>query len=128
MAQKCLQPDSGELRHAGKVVSITVTWALESALDTASSMKSRGYGLRGRTAYSPYRFGARDAAALGWIVLTGAAALTGRFSGQFAFAFYPTLHGERGIYTVIYAACFCLLAAYPLISEGKEALSWRASK
>ncbi len=125
-AQKCLLPDVKGLRHAGRVVSVTVTWALESALDTANSMKSRGYGLRGRTAYSPYRFGAHDGIALGWIVLFGAAALTGRFSGRFAFAFYPTLTGEHGISTVIYAACFGLLAAYPLISEGKEALSWRA--
>ncbi|MBQ6431995.1 MAG: energy-coupling factor transporter transmembrane protein EcfT [Oscillospiraceae bacterium] len=123
--QKCLQPDKRGLRHAGRVVSVTVTWAFESAMDTANSMKSRGYGLRGRTAYSPYRFAAQDAVALAWIVLLGAAALTGRFSGWYAFEFYPTLNGEHGICTVISAACFGVLAAYPLISEGKEALSWR---
>lgn len=125
-AQKCLRPDAKGLRHAGRVVSVTVTWALERALDTASSMKSRGYGLRGRTAYTPYRFGARDGIALAWIVLLGAGALTGRFSGWFSFAFYPTLHGAHGIPTALCAVCFGLLAAYPLISEGREALSWRA--
>lgn len=125
-AQRCLHPDSGGIRHAGRVVSITVTWALESALDTANSMKSRGYGLRGRTAYSPYRFGIQDGIALAWIVLLGAAALTGRFSGWFSFAFYPTLDGAHSIRTVIYAVSFGLLATYPLIIEGKEALLWRA--
>ena len=127
-AQKCLRPDRGGLRHAGKVVSVTVTWALESALDTANSMKSRGYGLRGRTAFAPYRFGGRDTIALMWIVLLGAAALTGRFCGWFSFAFYPTLSGAQGIRTALCAICFGLLAAYPLITEGKEALLWRASR
>lgn len=128
LAQKCLHPDGKRLRHAGRVVSITVTWALESALDTASSMKSRGYGLRGRTAFSPYRFDLRDALALIWIVLFGAAALTGRLRGRFSFVFYPTLNGERGIFTLLFAVCFGMLAAYPLISEGKEALLWRVSR
>ncbi len=41
------------IRRAGRVVSIVVTWALENALDTADSMKSRGYGLPKRTAFSP---------------------------------------------------------------------------
>ena len=91
-------------------------------------MKSRGYGLRGRTAYSPYRFGILDAFALAWIGLFGAAALTGSFSGWFAFEFYPAFNGAHEIRTVISAACFGLLASYPLISEGKEALSWRASR
>lgn len=127
-AQKCLHPNAKGLRHAGRVVSVTVTWALESALDTANSMKGRGYGLRGKTAYSPFRFGARDGIALAWIVLLGAAALMGRFCGWFAFAFYPSLDGAHSFRTVICAACFGVLAAYPLISEGKEALVWRTSR
>ena len=127
-AQKCLRPDGGGLRHAGRVVSVTVTWALESALETANSMKSRGYGLRGRTTYSPYRFDPGDAIALAWIVLLGAAVIAGRVSGGLSFDFYPAMTGGRGIITVLCAACFGLLAAYPLISEGKEALTWRASR
>ena len=42
------------------MVSILVTWALENAIETADSMKSRGYGLKGRTAFSIYRFNRRD--------------------------------------------------------------------
>ena len=37
-----------------------VTWSLESAIDTADSMRSRGYGEPGRTAFSIYRFDDRD--------------------------------------------------------------------
>ena len=55
-------------KNAMKVFSIMVTWSLESAIETADSMKSRGYGLPGRTAFSIYRFDDRDRAALLWLV------------------------------------------------------------
>lgn len=43
-----------------RVLSILITWMLENFLETAESMKSRGYGIRGRTAFSLYRFDNRD--------------------------------------------------------------------
>ena len=43
-----------------KRISITITWALESLIESATSMKSRGYILKGRTAFSIYRFDNRD--------------------------------------------------------------------
>ena len=64
--QKCVGMDvtNGKwlkkVRYALNMVSILVTWALENAIETADSMKSRGYGLRGRTAFSIYRFNRRD--------------------------------------------------------------------
>lgn len=44
------------IRTGCHVFSAVVTWALERALVTADSMRSRGYGLPGRSAYSLYRF------------------------------------------------------------------------
>lgn len=43
-----------------RVLSIVITWSLESIVDSAASMKSRGYSLKGRTAFSIYRFDYRD--------------------------------------------------------------------
>ena len=43
-----------------RALSVTVTWALENAVVTADSMKSRGYGLPGRTAFARQRFDGRD--------------------------------------------------------------------
>ncbi len=45
-----------------RVCSIVITWSLESIVDSAASMKSRGYSLKGRTAFSLYRFDNRDRA------------------------------------------------------------------
>lgn len=64
--QKCAGRDisnAGLIKKANyglKILSILITWALENAIETADSMKSRGYGLHGRTAFSIYRFDRRD--------------------------------------------------------------------
>ena len=48
------------IHHALCVISIVITWTLDIFMDNAMSMKSRGYTLKGRTAYSLYRFDNRD--------------------------------------------------------------------
>ena len=64
--QKCVGMDVSngkfvkKIRYGLNLFSILITWALENAIDTADSMKSRGYGLPGRTAFSIYRFDRRD--------------------------------------------------------------------
>lgn len=47
-------------KYGLQMLSILVTWALENAIETSDSMKSRGYGLHGRTAFSIYGFNRRD--------------------------------------------------------------------
>ena len=59
-------------KNAMKVFSIMVTWSLESAIETADSMKSRGYGEKGRTAFSIYRMDDRDRSLLVWFIFCGA--------------------------------------------------------
>lgn len=44
------------IRHGLNMLSILVTWALENAIETSDSMRSRGYGLKGRTAFSHLPF------------------------------------------------------------------------
>ena len=48
------------LIHTCSFLSILITWTLEDFVESASSMKCRGYSLRGRTAFSIYRFDNRD--------------------------------------------------------------------
>ncbi len=43
-----------------RLLSILITWTLESFGTSSASMKSRGYALKGRTAFSIYRFDHRD--------------------------------------------------------------------
>lgn len=46
--------------HCCGLLSILITWTLEDFMDSTISMKCRGYSLKGRTAFSIYRFDNRD--------------------------------------------------------------------
>lgn len=46
--------------HLIGLISITITWTMENLVESAASMQSRGYSLKGRTAFSIYRFDGRD--------------------------------------------------------------------
>ncbi len=127
-AQKCLCPDSKGLRHAGRVISIVITWSLENALDTADSMKSRGYGLPKRSAFSLYHFTVRDGAALAYLLVFGVVVLLAVLTGKLSWQFYPVMQGSGDFWTVLSAAAFTLLAAFPVMYEAKEAVQWRISQ
>ena len=134
-AQRGIGLDPGEggpLRRAKKgmhILSILTTWALENAVDTADSMKARGYGLKGRTSFSLYRFGRRDRAALlfllALVVLVGWGALLGEATLQYC----PRLSGKEitGRSLVLYGG-YALLCLTPLILDAKEAVAWRRSQ
>lgn len=74
--------DSKPLRRGVAQMSILVTWALENSIDTADSMNARGYGLRGRTAFSQYRFDRRDAILAGGMALLLTISILGFLTGN----------------------------------------------
>lgn len=43
-----------------RMISILITWTLENIVESSQSMQCRGYSLKGRTAFSIYRFDNRD--------------------------------------------------------------------
>ncbi len=49
-------------RNSLRIFSILITWGIETAASMSDSMGSRGSGLKGRTAFSIYRFDNRDRA------------------------------------------------------------------
>ncbi|MCM1273544.1 MAG: energy-coupling factor transporter transmembrane protein EcfT [Clostridium sp.] len=49
-----------KIRNCVRIVSIVITWTLEDYIESSQSMKCRGYTLKGRTAFSIYRFDNRD--------------------------------------------------------------------
>ena len=112
-----------------RILSIMVTWALENAIETADSMKGRGYGLPGRTAFSIFRFDRRDAAAIAFILVCAAAVLVGAVTEVFRFRFFPTIrafHTGAGVY-IIFLIYFAL-ALFPIIVNLKEDFKWKHLK
>lgn len=133
-AQRCLGRDlsTGRLfsraRTGVTILSILITWSLESAIETADSMRSRGYGLPGRSAFSIYHFDGRDRAALGWLLLAGGYLLAGWRRGALSWRYFPTLKGGTvGIYPVSVLLAYLALCLTPLILNRREARKWTHS-
>ena len=114
------------IRHGIKILSIMVTWALENSIETADSMKSRGYGLPGRTAFSIYKFTRRDAYALVYIVICAAVVITGAVTGLYHFRYFPTIRGQwTGFGTIVIFTVYFALAIFPVLVNLKEDLIWK---
>ena len=131
-AQRCVGRDVSNgsvlqrLRNGITILSIMVTWALENAIETADSMKSRGYGLPGRTAFSIYRFDRRDKAALAWLLFCGFFILCGWMAGGLSYRYYPTMKGAAFTpMTISFQLVYLALCLTPVLVDRWADWSWR---
>ena len=125
-AQRCAGRDVGEgsvlrrLKIAVTILSILVTWALENAIETADSMKSRGYGLPGRSAFSIYRFDSRDKAVLAWLCGCGLYIACGWRVGGLSWRYFPTIKGAAVTpMTMSFQLAYLALCLTPVILHRK---------
>ena len=131
-AQRCVGRDVSDgslfrrLRNAVTIFSIMLTWSLENAIETADSMKSRGYGLPGRTAFSIYRFDSRDRSVLAWLVYCGFFLCCGAAAGGFAWRYYPTMKGAAWTpVTVCFQVVYLALCLTPVALDLLADWNWR---
>ena len=131
-AQSCVgrNVDDGSLlqrmKNAITILSIMVTWALENAIETADSMKSRGYGLPGRTAFSIYRFEDRDKMALGWLLFCGFYITAGWIVGGMEWQYYPVIKGTlTGAFPISFQLAYLALCLTPVILNETEDRKWK---
>ena len=130
-AQRCIGRDISQgglmqrARHGVRIVSIMATWSLENAIETADSMKSRGYGLPGRTAFSIFRFDGRDRKALVYLLACGAYIITGAILGGMKFMYYPMIRGVWTPYSFSLFAVYLALCAMPLFVDVREDRRWK---
>lgn len=129
-AQTLLAPEKKRLlprlQTANRNLSALLTWSMENAVQTADSMKARGYGVRRRTTFHLFVFDSRDAAVLGLVLALAGVCALGRAFGHGTMEFYPRMDavftGASG--AVLYGA-FAVLVFFPSILEAKEKLTWR---
>lgn len=112
-----------------KILSILVTWSLENAIETADSMKSRGYGLSGRTSYTIFKLEKRDKLMLLSMSILSAVILWGMMSGELRYSYFPIYYTEK-----LSFLSFCLHTSYfllcltPVLFEWREAVRWNVIK
>ena len=131
-AQRSIGRDvsSGSLWQRTKTVilifSIMITWALENAIETADSMKSRGYGLKGRTAFSIYRFDERDKYTLIWFAFCGLFLLSGTMLMAFGFRYFPNVcYAALDMTTIPFYCVYFALCITPVVLNLKEEKKWK---
>ncbi len=108
------------------IFSIMITWALENAIETADSMKSRGYGLKGRTAFSIYRFDERDKYTLIWFGFCGLFLLFGTLLSAFGFRYFPNIrYTAFDMTTIPFYFVFFALCITPVVLNIKEERKWK---
>lgn len=130
-AQRCVGRDVTDgsilqrLRNGITILSILLTWCLENAIETADSMKSRGYGSPGRTAFSIYRYSERDRYALLWLLFCGFYIISGWLAGELSFRYFPTVRGvAAGPFPASFKICYLMLCLTPVILNVREDRKW----
>ena len=115
------------MKLAVSVLSIMITWALENAMDTADSMKGRGYGLPGRTAFSIYRLDDRDKSALAFLLLCAFCLVMGTAASAFSFRYYPGIRaGARTPLALSFQLVYAALCAMPILLNAFEERKWKS--
>ena len=115
------------LRRGLRNTAALIGWSLEEAADTARTMRSRGWGLPGRSRCRPLRFRWGDGLLMALTAAGGLLVAVGLLSGGLKFTYYPRVSplsssGWMGL------TGMGLLAGYPIILETEEAIRWRCSR
>lgn len=121
-------PLVARVRNAGALLSLLTTWAFESALVTADSMRSRGFGLPGRTCFAAYRFTLRDGVLLAIEVLLTALCVAALALGATAVEYFPVI--SLGYPTVPFwlaLSSYVSLVLVPTLIDCWEHVLWRLS-
>lgn len=125
----CDAEDGGVIRkvkHGVKILSMMVTWSLENSIDTADSMRSRGFGAARRTSFSIYKFTRRDAAALIFTLAASAYIIIGAAHGAAAGEYFPVFKtAEFTLCKASVVAAYFALCVMPLGLDAAEEIRWK---
>ena len=134
-AQRCIGRDISygsivkRLKHGISILSIMVTWSLENAIETADSMKARGYGVSGRSAFSIYTFDKRDKNVLFLIAGLSIYVFISYMLGEMNFSYFPCM--KTAGYSILSISCFlayAVICVLPIIIELMEVKRWKVLK
>lgn len=114
------------LRAGLRIFSILITWALENSIEVADSMKARGFGLPGRTAFSLFRLDRRDRVLAAVLAVVAVVLALGFAARQTSMVFFPAIVVPRfGAGSVAVWVAYAALVCLPLVLNGIEEVRWR---
>lgn len=123
-ARRCMGRDINQgnifirIRNMAAILSIMITWSLENSIETADSMKSRGYGLPGRTAFSIYKFHKRDSIALTAMSVCTMAFIWLVANDKMYYRYYPVFERNlANIWSVMAYTLFVVICSIPMLID-----------
>ena len=131
-AQKCIGRDMSDgnllqrIRNMVKIISIMISWSFENSIETADSMRARGYGLPGRTAFSIYKFSKQDKQVLTVLLCLTAMLLIGIQKDIVPYRYFPVF--ETGLFQpemLIFYGIYGAICLIPLFLNIMEDRKWK---
>lgn len=121
-------PIKDRAKSGMSIMQILLAWSLEEAIETADSMKARGYGSGRRSPYIPYRMTRADKKWLAYLGMFFTFSLVGGLLGYGKIIIYPML-GTLQFYPLDWVVFISMLAVtlFPVLVEGREQLKWNYS-
>lgn len=128
-----LDPGSGSIKKRAmegmQLLQLLLSSSLEEAMQTADSIKARGYGTNKRTVYFPYKMGSVDWVVLAFLITSAIISYVGCLFGYGRLTIYPKLESIWFTsYEWVTYISVCLFLCIPLVIEGREEVRWRFSK
>ncbi len=114
------------VKNGISIVSVMITWSFENAIDTADSMKSRGYGTKKRTSFSIFTFDKRDIKALTAIIILGLYIIIGGVFNGMYFKYFPSIRYDISVYSLSIFLAYFVFCLMPLVIEIWEVRRWNA--
>jgi energy-coupling factor transport system permease protein len=109
-------------------VQVLLVYSLEEAIQTADSMKARGYGHGKRTSYEYFIFKKRDLFALLYLLVVFLLVLIGRLKGYGYLTIYPVM--ESALISpseFFFLFLYLLFLSFPLVAGVGGYVRWRLS-
>ena len=111
-------------RHSMRIVSALLTWTLDDTMESAMSMRCRGYSLKHRTAFSIYRFDQRDRALMillftGIVLQAAAAALNQTYASYDPQIIWYPVTARSAVFYIGYGVFLLLPALLQITGEWK---------
>lgn len=112
----------GKLGKSMRQISCLLDWSMEDSIETADSMRARGYGEGKRSSYLEYRLTMPDRLFLGGFLAVFCLLILCLAQGQIRFAYFPAFSREIlfGPVQAAAASAYGLFLLCPVILEGMD--------
>ncbi len=112
-------------KTALSIFSVLITWSLEDSIDTADSMKNRGYGTKKRTSFYIYKWKTSDTISLIYLLILGVIEIFCIFMDDVHWQYFPEISGDMmNVSSMVLYTVFLGICLIPIYLNAKEALKW----